>query len=455
MSSNNMDGDDSTPRSRIHPASQVDASLHPPALLEMLKQDISRPLLEYAVDCVLETVHYALNTPSSSRGRSKDRDTERAKLLKFITDVVTRAEIKVPGLLVALAYVERAKPHMEIATAEWAGERTFLGALIAANKYTNDSTLKNVHWSLASRVFKVRDIGRIEREFLDVLDFELGITEDEILAQHAALQSYTNPHAHTFPTGVRHSSHMSTTHSRDIEVEVSVPPQRQIRQHGRKGSSWSSNESTLGSVAHLDSFRPTRPATPETSVGVIVHPVLDASTEDVSHPEPVESRETRKRPPTPHPAPPSPTALPSKPHHHHHHRLSSAFNILRSLPFSLLHPSKDSTPSVLSPDSSIRSSDSSNSDSSSSDESQTHVRDVRTRSSHRRSSEGAQSEHNEYASFSGPGNDSHHDHPSVSALHQHTRTHSEAVYPPALDSELDRRRRMGVDLRPESRPIVS
>jgi len=42
-------------------------------------------------------------------------------------------------------------------------------------------------------VFGKRDIGRIEREFLDVLDFELSITENDIMAHHDAIMSLVAP----------------------------------------------------------------------------------------------------------------------------------------------------------------------------------------------------------------------------------------------------------------------
>ncbi|KAJ7894651.1 hypothetical protein B0H14DRAFT_3646376 [Mycena olivaceomarginata] len=70
-------------------------------------------------------------------------------------------------------------------------ERVFLGALIVAkivaSKYTSDSTLKNVHWALCTGVFGKRDIGRIEREFLDVLDWDLGVGEAECVVHHEGL----------------------------------------------------------------------------------------------------------------------------------------------------------------------------------------------------------------------------------------------------------------------------
>ncbi|KAI0934885.1 hypothetical protein AcV5_006580 [Taiwanofungus camphoratus] len=180
--------------SPVHKASLVDPSLHSPALMELLDINLSRNFLEYVVDNVVETVDYALGRPSSSsRGRSLSRHSEHAKFTAFVTDVIHKAEVKVPALLVTLVYIDRAKPHLQIALEQWACERVFLGALILANKYLNDSTLKNIHWALCTGVFGKRDIGRIEREFLDVLDFELGVHEADILSHHGVIMSLSHP----------------------------------------------------------------------------------------------------------------------------------------------------------------------------------------------------------------------------------------------------------------------
>ena len=56
-----------------------------------------------------------------------------------------------------------------------------------ASKYVNDSTLKNVHWALCTDIFGKSDIGLIEREFLEVLDFQLGVKENDLLAHHAMI----------------------------------------------------------------------------------------------------------------------------------------------------------------------------------------------------------------------------------------------------------------------------
>jgi hypothetical protein len=59
--------------------------------------------------------------------------------------------------------------------------------LIFSSQYLNDSTLKNIHWALCTGVFGKRDVGRIEREYLEVLNFELGISEGDLLSHHQGL----------------------------------------------------------------------------------------------------------------------------------------------------------------------------------------------------------------------------------------------------------------------------
>ncbi|KAJ7685779.1 hypothetical protein DFH06DRAFT_50599 [Mycena polygramma] len=175
--------------SPVHPGSLVDPATHAPALMQLIDIKLDPHVIDYVVDCVAETVDYAMGrtAPSSSVPPRGSSTNYLPKFTSFVSTVLSRAEVTPPTLLVALAYTHRARPHLSIALEEWALERVFLGALIAASKYTNDSTLKNVHWALCTGVFGKRDVGRIEREFLDVLDWELGVREADLLAHHEGL----------------------------------------------------------------------------------------------------------------------------------------------------------------------------------------------------------------------------------------------------------------------------
>ncbi|KIY71088.1 hypothetical protein CYLTODRAFT_419225 [Cylindrobasidium torrendii FP15055 ss-10] len=207
----------------IHPASLVDASSHSPALLQIVESKISKSAIDYLVDCVSDTVDFAMGRPSppQNRGRATRRRNEHPKFTAFVTNVLSRAEVTMPVVLTSLVYIDRARPHLHIALEEWAMERVFLGSLILASKYLNDSTLKNVHWAICTGVFGKRDIGRIEREFLDVLDFELSVTEDQLLSHQAGLAAVALPTPSPSP---RHSPITRPTSSqRRSHHRVSVP----------------------------------------------------------------------------------------------------------------------------------------------------------------------------------------------------------------------------------------
>ncbi|KIJ16863.1 hypothetical protein PAXINDRAFT_168304 [Paxillus involutus ATCC 200175] len=200
--------------SPVHEASLIDPALHSPALLELLDIKLSRPIMEYVIDSVVDAVDYAMGRPSSShRGRHLSRHPQHNDFATFVTNVLTRAEVTIPTILVSLVYIDRAKPHLQIALEEWACERVFLGAVMIASKYLHDSTLKNVHWAICTGVFGKRDVGRIEREFLDVLDFELSVTEDDILSHHDSLSAVALPsHNYRRHTDYR-QSHTHTHHN--------------------------------------------------------------------------------------------------------------------------------------------------------------------------------------------------------------------------------------------------
>ncbi|PBK93217.1 hypothetical protein ARMGADRAFT_1063318 [Armillaria gallica] len=249
----------SSSSSSIHPASLVDSATHSPALLELVDFKISKPVIDYLVDSVAETVDFAMGRPSPSftRGRPASRRPELAKFTSFATTVLSRAEVTMPVVLASLVYIDRAKPHLHIALEEWALERVFLGALIVASKYLNDSTLKNVHWAICTGVFGKRDIGRIEREFLDVLDFELSVTEADLLSHHAGLSAAVSPSP---SPSSRHSVEQVSPRSphKRHHQRSSVPALEPSSPESSDGSSSPQTPSTLHESSP-ESYQPKKP----------------------------------------------------------------------------------------------------------------------------------------------------------------------------------------------------
>jgi len=195
-----------------------------------------------------------------------------------------------PVILATLVYLNRAKPHLHIALEEWANERVFLGAIIVASKYLNDSSLKNVHWAVCTGVFGKRDVGRIEREFLDVLDFELSITEDDVMAHHDAIISLLVP-----------------THRRLHGISSAPLPQL-----SHTPASPSSTESSFS------------PRTPSDEVPMVLDP----------HPKAEQHRSCQLDHEVHTVVVPVPSHVPQPRHEKRQSHSSTTFRILRSLPFS-------------------------------------------------------------------------------------------------------------------------
>ncbi|KAJ7711797.1 Cyclin, N-terminal domain-containing protein, partial [Mycena metata] len=168
------------------PASPRRSTVHSPALIKLIGITVSSVVIDYVVDRTYKTVDHAMQTTHNDRSKSV-HDVGRSGFTMFVSRVMYRAGVTAATLLTALVYIDRSRPHLCIAVEKWALERVFLGALIVASKYTNDSPLKNVHWATCTGVFHKRDIGRIEREFLEVLDWELGFSEGDLLAHYEGL----------------------------------------------------------------------------------------------------------------------------------------------------------------------------------------------------------------------------------------------------------------------------
>ncbi|KAK7455196.1 hypothetical protein VKT23_011069 [Stygiomarasmius scandens] len=263
--------------SKMHPASLVQSSNHSSALLSLVDTKLSKPIIEYVVDCVADTVDYAMGRPPV-RGRQASRRPELAKFTNFVSTVLTRAEVTTPVVLATLVYIDRAKPHLHIALEEWALERVFLGALVIASKYLNDSTLKNIHWALCTGVFGKRDVGRIEREFLDVLDWELSVSEEDLLVHHADVSAivfaHTHPYAHAQSRShsTATSSHSSSSSSPSSSASSSPSNSRhhpyspyRSRNHNRSSAPIPELEPSSSPLSSDGSSSPQTPSSLESS----------------------------------------------------------------------------------------------------------------------------------------------------------------------------------------------
>ncbi|KAJ6463037.1 hypothetical protein C8R47DRAFT_1080074 [Mycena vitilis] len=329
--------------SPVHPASQVDPETHSPELMQLVDITLSKPVIAYIVDSVSETVDYAFNRPAHA-----PRSPFHRRFTKFVGTVLSRAEVTPSTVLVALAYIARARPHLSIALEEWALERVFLGALVVASKYTQDSTLRNVHWAMCTGVFGKGDIGRIEREFLEVLDWDLGVREAELLAHHegllgaaAGVRARMLPPALPAKTEVEEVAYIKEVDSpMEMDVDVDAHTTSPLHSHSVPELSGSphSSAATLSPrtpVSHVMSvppspmaFTPSPPAAASVSATTLVPSSTPAPSLRLARcPLPTLRGPAKK--PTPTPAPPNGKAN-AHAHAHGHGRLHTFLHALHS-----------------------------------------------------------------------------------------------------------------------------
>ncbi|ORY02708.1 hypothetical protein K493DRAFT_254693, partial [Basidiobolus meristosporus CBS 931.73] len=136
--------------------------------------DINRARLSgFAGDMVSYMWNSALNTFSCS--------TSNAKFKSFCNTVFFTTEVSFYVAILALYYVYRLKNQHGLATETPGSEYfVFTVGLILANKYLDDSTFTNQSWASVSRI-PLKEINRIEKEFLKGLNFRLHVTEKEFL----------------------------------------------------------------------------------------------------------------------------------------------------------------------------------------------------------------------------------------------------------------------------------
>ncbi|CCM03982.1 uncharacterized protein FIBRA_06138 [Fibroporia radiculosa] len=170
--------------SRISPNSQIDFLLHDPALVEMIYTPVNWGLVDYLVNRTTDAI---------SCSTLFSHALKTAFFVNFVKDIIIKSRAMTPMLLVALGYMSRAgRALLDNLLHQWRCEQLFLGALILASKYIYEEPMGAAQWASLTGIFSVKDINRIEREYLILIQYNLGICEADLLAHYEPVFSRAN-----------------------------------------------------------------------------------------------------------------------------------------------------------------------------------------------------------------------------------------------------------------------
>ncbi|KAF9268365.1 hypothetical protein L218DRAFT_954726 [Marasmius fiardii PR-910] len=152
-----------------HPYSLIPRCLHNPLLVQLIDYGVTIEMIDYVT---LQTVNTVCIDGQRSGADPSLRD--------FIYRLVKHVNVSVGTLLTTVIYYDRIRPKLvEASGARGARHRLFLATLIVASKYLNDSSPKTTHWQKYANITTLENVNIMERQLLELLDFNLRFNEEE------------------------------------------------------------------------------------------------------------------------------------------------------------------------------------------------------------------------------------------------------------------------------------
>ncbi|TPX49680.1 hypothetical protein SeLEV6574_g01326 [Synchytrium endobioticum] len=103
-------------------------------------------------------------------------------LAEFIASLLERSQVPTPVFIASYVYISRLAKRLP-STARGLSctrHRIYTASLLVAAKYFSDAPTRNRRWAAYADVFSLDDVNLMERQLLQLLDYNLGVSAAEL-----------------------------------------------------------------------------------------------------------------------------------------------------------------------------------------------------------------------------------------------------------------------------------
>lgn len=159
------------------------------ALRVLMKSPVTDDMIRFLTHCTLKVLPQQ-SYPSPPGSPKGPKGNKLPSLMTFISRLVRHTNVYTSTLLTTACYLNKLKCILprDASGLPSTVHRIFLACLILSAKFHNDSSPLNKHWaSYTDGLFTLEDINLMERQLIQLLNWDLRVTNDDLVLDLRAL----------------------------------------------------------------------------------------------------------------------------------------------------------------------------------------------------------------------------------------------------------------------------